>query len=323
MHDQMKEWYGNNSRILEYRDDCIKLDYGCKCGRGLLSIHSLMGGIYACLLDFDTPEPLSQEVSDGGLLSITYSLEGCCESAFSDNTHAFLAQNRFSAMVSRHAPKSYLFPQGVFKGVNIVVDASEFDALTSSCLDTFAVNAERLAERLNLDGEWYVSKAQPQMDAAFRELAVALQANSSATARLKAVEVLHLLCGLPPVCGERAVYYPSSLIAKVKSIYETMLGSPQGTVSIAELARRQGISLTLFQRVFAQIYGDSPSAYVRDQRMRRAAQRLANEDVSIGAIASECGYSNASKFASAFSAVMGFTPRDYRLQHQSPPPAAK
>ena len=85
-------------------------------------------------------------------------------------------------------------------------------------------------------------------------------------------------------------------------------------VSLEQLAFRNQIYLSLFHKIFLQIYGDTPYSYLKKYKMNIAAHWLLNENMKIGDIAVSLGYNNASKFAIAFQSVYGILPKDYRKQ---------
>lgn len=66
------------------------------------------------------------------------------------------------------------------------------------------------------------------------------------------------------------------------------------------------------KKTFKGVYGVSIGAYIRVQKMESAAYMLEYTDKTILEIANEHGYDNSSKFASAFRAVKGSNPTQYR-----------
>lgn len=78
------------------------------------------------------------------------------------------------------------------------------------------------------------------------------------------------------------------------------------------LASCAGVSPTKLKLVYRRVYGISLFAHIRREKMLWAARRLVETDTRIIEIVSSCGYDNPSKFAAAFSAVMGVSPRKYR-----------
>jgi AraC-like DNA-binding protein len=81
---------------------------------------------------------------------------------------------------------------------------------------------------------------------------------------------------------------------------------------VAELAREAGYSPDHFARVFKQIIGVSPQAYVIRARIDRAKQLLAESSLSISQIADVLGYEDLFFFSRQFKSKTGSTPRQYR-----------
>lgn len=87
--------------------------------------------------------------------------------------------------------------------------------------------------------------------------------------------------------------------------------------TIQFLADRAGISPTKLKIIFRRVYNTPLFAYIRAEKMRFAARRLASSNVRILDIAEACGYDNASKFSAAFRDVMGCSPKEYRQNVRS------
>ncbi len=83
-------------------------------------------------------------------------------------------------------------------------------------------------------------------------------------------------------------------------------------VSLAEAARRAGLSVNQFIRRFKTAYGIPPYRYLIGLRLDRAARLLSNSVRSVTDIAGDCGFEDANYFSRAFSARFGLGPRAYR-----------
>lgn len=82
------------------------------------------------------------------------------------------------------------------------------------------------------------------------------------------------------------------------------------TASIAEACT---VSVRTVQNVFAAL-GTTPTAYILEQRLRRAADRLvARPNASITEIAFELGFNGSAYFTRCFRQQFGIAPRDWRL----------
>ena len=72
------------------------------------------------------------------------------------------------------------------------------------------------------------------------------------------------------------------------------------------------MSETQLKAAFQAVYGMSPAAFLRAQRMHGAAQLLRSTNRTVLDIAGQFGYDNPSKFARAFRDVIGVSPNEYR-----------
>ena len=83
-------------------------------------------------------------------------------------------------------------------------------------------------------------------------------------------------------------------------------------VSVAELARLTGRSISAFKREFGRQYGTSPHMWLRDQRLERARLLLASGSHRGAEAGLAVGYENASHFIKAFKDKFGFTPKAWQ-----------
>jgi AraC-like DNA-binding protein len=87
-------------------------------------------------------------------------------------------------------------------------------------------------------------------------------------------------------------------------------------ISIIDLCRRFTINREKLQTGFREQVQSTVHAYIIQQRMDRAAQRLKDSDESIKAISLESGYKKQRSFNKTFKAVFNLTPAAYRRQYQ-------
>lgn len=88
--------------------------------------------------------------------------------------------------------------------------------------------------------------------------------------------------------------------------------SPGDASPLPALAREAGYSADHFSRVFAQIKGLSPQAFVMRARIERAKQLLAETSLTIGEVAAMLGYSDVYFFSRQFRQVAGVPPSIWR-----------
>jgi AraC family transcriptional activator of mtrCDE len=97
-----------------------------------------------------------------------------------------------------------------------------------------------------------------------------------------------------------------------------MLEHPERDHTVESLATAASMSRSAFSEAFRNATGQSPMAYLRKVRLRRAAAMLDKSDDTIDHIAARSGYASRSQFSRAFSAQFGVSPSAFR----SAPPAS-
>jgi len=84
------------------------------------------------------------------------------------------------------------------------------------------------------------------------------------------------------------------------------------TLSVHELAKLSGRSLSSFNRDFKAIYNTSPKQWLQDKRLEHAKIKLEEGRHSVTHIALEVGYKNVSSFIKAFKKHYGQTPNQLK-----------
>lgn len=83
-------------------------------------------------------------------------------------------------------------------------------------------------------------------------------------------------------------------------------------ITTEDIAASASISVSECLRCFRRMMNLTPKEYLRQHRVRHAAQLLENTDKSIAQIGTECGFEDMSYFARVFRAEQGCTPTEYR-----------
>ncbi len=86
-------------------------------------------------------------------------------------------------------------------------------------------------------------------------------------------------------------------------------------LSLDVLARQASCSPAYLSRTFRSETGKTISTYLREIRIRRAAQLLEGGAFNVTEAAYEVGYSSLGQFSRAFARIVGTTPAKYRQSH--------
>lgn len=93
-----------------------------------------------------------------------------------------------------------------------------------------------------------------------------------------------------------------------------MHARPDISWTVATLAAAVGISRSTFAARFADQMGETPLNYLRRERMKQAADLLADETLGIKEIAALVGYDSESAFSNAFKQWCGISPGTFRRE---------
>ena len=72
---------------------------------------------------------------------------------------------------------------------------------------------------------------------------------------------------------------------------------------------------TLHRRIQAQT-GQPPTDFIRDIRLKKAANLLANQGMNVTEVMYACGFANSASFSTVFKKFYGMSPRDYMKEHE-------
>ena len=79
-------------------------------------------------------------------------------------------------------------------------------------------------------------------------------------------------------------------------------------LSLDELSRLSGRSLSAFKRDFQEKFDTSPAHWIKNKRLEYAGLQLENTDKNVSEISMEIGYESVSHFIKAFKEKFGKTP---------------
>lgn len=110
--------------------------------------------------------------------------------------------------------------------------------------------------------------------------------------------------------------FPSLSDPRISRAFTDMAARPSAAHTVLSLSKAAGLSRSTFMVRFAQTFGKSPMAVLRQLRMRHAAALLATQLLSIDQIARSAGYASRSTFSKAFRKEYGLDPTEYRRRHE-------
>lgn len=96
---------------------------------------------------------------------------------------------------------------------------------------------------------------------------------------------------------------------------DMLLASTNGSLPLKLVAREACLSPYHFHRTFRQMFGQTPHAFLREQRLGRAAEALRETERTVSDIAIANGFESLPSFSALFRRRFGLPPREFRASH--------
>ena len=253
----------------------------------------------------------------GNFMEIHHCREGRMEQWREDGS-AYIMPGDLSVTVKRQRSSEYSFPLCHYHGISICIDTDAAPECLSCFLEDVNVRPRELARRLCGKENCFIIRSQAYIEHIFSELYSVPEECKKGYFKIKVLELLFVLGSVSQEKNSAPALSLSKMQADLaKEAAAWLAENLDRQVSVSELSGRFHVSQTHLQNAFKGVYGVPVSSYTRILKMQSAALRLIHTDSAILEIASEFGYSNAGKFASAFQKIMGETPGEYRKMHGS------
>lgn len=117
----------------------------------------------------------------------------------------------------------------------------------------------------------------------------------------------------------RAQMVTGSTTMAIEMTIDHMVNHYNENITLEELARMAGLSVSHYSRLFKKYANYSPIDYLVHLRMDRAKELLVLSDYKLKAIAESVGYHDELYFSRMFKKVVGTSPSDYARKHKTAP----
>ena len=140
----------------------------------------------------------------------------------------------------------------------------------------------------------------------------ALNTHPMVSESLATALVVETIKGLSPRAEKALAALKGALsLERKRRVIEYVDANLHKPITLAEMAGVANLSLYHFGRSFKQAAGMSPAAYLLRRRIARA-KHLLRGMAPIAQVAFECGFSSQSHLGTAFKALTGVTPKQFR-----------
>lgn len=118
------------------------------------------------------------------------------------------------------------------------------------------------------------------------------------------------------ICQKQKKYATKNKYACIKIGIELL--EQNSNLPMYEIAKRSGVSVCYFRKLFKEYSGQSPMEFRQNHRIKRAKQLLLlDENYTIEEIARELNFSDIYHFSKNFKKFCGVSPRKYILENSS------
>lgn len=101
-----------------------------------------------------------------------------------------------------------------------------------------------------------------------------------------------------------------AFVKKVREIVETNFHDPN--FNVEQLCKEVFLSESQLQRKLDALTGCPPNRFIRNIRLKKSQEMLKNKDMTVSAVAFECGFNDPGYFAKVFKQEFGMKPLDYQ-----------
>lgn len=280
------------------------------------TVYQLYPGISLIHKDVHRPNFISNwRHNPKEVLNIEHCREGRIECSMGENM-LYLAPGDIVVFRTDYAVQETLYPLNHYHSSMISIDLTVPSAQLLDLMCRAGSNVGSLMKKYRLDqGHFCVLKENAALKRLFSDIYSAPESVKTAYWGIKVQELLLLLEANVPQEDEHPVRCISRTQAAVaKEAHRYLMEHLRERITIQHLAKLLSTSPTQLKEGFRAVYGTSIQTFVRQQRIHASALMLKRTDMKVRDIAELFGYINVSKFSSAFQAVTGMTPTEYREQ---------
>lgn len=244
------------------------------------------------------------------LYSIDLCQSGRCE-LWLEGDHDIVMNPGFIGLGAiKYLPKQFYYPLNYYQGIKIMFNSRIFDEPDFQKM-TGGFSWEPFRKRLDNKGAVVFPKNEElsKLIASLHELDGEKDLERY---RLRIMELFLLLerVGLPDETSFNHLTRKQNEIAK--EAHDQLANHPETPYKVQDIADHLHVSVSSLNNYFRSCYGDPIPTWVRKYRLNLAADLLKATDQTIAEIATSVGYTNISKFSTAFRKQFSMLPSAYR-----------
>ncbi len=205
-------------------------------------------------------------------------------------------------------------PFGFYEGISVSVDIDVFSENLPPVLKEAKIDVRQIADKYCGNGSNTAAVRQDKIDCIFSVLYDLPQNLLLPYFKLKIQELMLFLNAADFSAEQKLNQYVSEQVELIKEIHKQLTENLDRRFTIEELSKQYHINASSLKSVFKSVYGLPIAAYMKEYRIKYAAQRLCKGDSGLAELAALVGYKSQSKFTKAFKDIMQASPSEYKKQ---------
>ncbi|MBR6771233.1 MAG: helix-turn-helix transcriptional regulator [Lachnospiraceae bacterium] len=301
-------------QMLSEGQDSILTQIANEKGQYLMTAYQVLPGITFIYNDAHIQQVCFEErkTVSNDMIEISHCREGRLECNIHGEFCYLTPGDLAIAQTNSISGRAY-FPLCHYHGLTIQVDLKKTPQCLSCLLEDVTVSPRAIAEKFCGARGGFITRANSSVEHIFSELYSVPEKIQKGYFKIKALELFLFLSTLDIQQDEwENRICTKSQVTLAKEISQYMMEHMEERITLEHLIEHFHLSGAHLKKTFKGVYGVSIGSYIRNQKMESAAYMLEYTTKSILDIANAHGYDNGSKFASAFRAVKGVNPTEYR-----------
>ncbi|MCQ2501050.1 MAG: AraC family transcriptional regulator [Lachnospiraceae bacterium] len=286
-------------------------------GKGSIESIELFPGIELSLHRYVADKVVMRHASVPDVVEIHHCRQGRCGLRLQNGYSLFLGSGEiFVQTLEEPVDSEITLPLGYYEGINIQIDLRLLNEKPPTILQEAGLNRESILASICPDGKPGTLPSEHDIEHIFKDLYDKPEHLRMPYYRIKTLELLLYLSQKQVEKQELISGYQQAQIERIHQIHEYLIRDLTVRPTIEELSRQFHMNTSTLKQVFRGVYGQPIATYMKEYRMRRAMEILADEKMSIADLARFVGYENQSKFTAAFKQFTGQLPSEYSRHMQ-------
>ncbi|MDO5548061.1 MAG: AraC family transcriptional regulator [Eubacteriales bacterium] len=294
---------------------CTVYKMDCTDGLGLMTVYQVYPGIQLIYNDFEATSCDWKGNLDKNILEINHCREGREGSTLLSGSCLYLGEGDLSIHTMDNCSPEMSFPLKHYRGISVVINLKIVSENPPEILSESGIDILEFKEKFCAGGNCFVMRAKDEIEHIFSELYSVPDCLQKPYFKIKVQELFLFLCMVDVSKEKQRERYTSPQVEVMREIHRKLISDLQARPTIEELSKEYLINTATLKDTFKGIYGQPIGAYMKEYRMKRAAVLLRQTQDTIAEIASQVGYENQSKFATAFRDILKIAPAEYRKQN--------